>query len=136
MSWEKIDKKFVFFYRKHILGYAKYGLVHDDIFNSENAIVIEAINRLPLEVRNARDKRLSLAFDLSLHKTCLPSDQWTPVEIDVPYLSPYVAWVEAEMEEIDAEYMSRYDIPVAPLQRYDLEDYHGRSPVFDKRKIE
>jgi len=136
MSWEKFDKNFILFWRKR-LRYLKIGLVYDDLYNAENPIVIEAINRLPKEVLEARDKRLILATELSLHKTILHKEEWTPIEIDVPYLRPYIDWVTSEMEELDSEYMSRYDIPIPPFPKYNLEEYHaGYGPIFDKRAIE
>jgi hypothetical protein len=104
---------------------------------SEQPAVLEAINRLPKEVKMARDKRISRAMDLSFHKKILHESEWTPVEIDVPYLAPYIKWVEAEMEEHDAEVFARHDIPLPPYQKYDIgHDFHaGQGPIFGKKRL-
>eukprot|EP01080_Neovahlkampfia_damariscottae_P000320 gene320-6734_t len=134
VAWEKFDKALVFSWWNSF-SYRKLGLVFDDLASSEQPAVIEAINRLPKEVKIARSKRIGRAMDLSFHKKILDESEWTPIELDVPYLSPYIKWVEAEMEESDAEVFARNDIPLPPYQKYDLDEmYHaGRGKMFQNK---
>jgi hypothetical protein len=136
LAWEKVDKLVVMAYYKS-LRYREQGLVYDDLWDQEQPHVMEALRRLPVEVLIGRQKRLQMAFELSLHKKYLPREQWTPIELDVPYLTPYIMWVEAEMEEADAEQMAKNDILLPMFTKWNLKDYHaGLGPIFDKRHLE
>lgn len=115
------------------MRYETFGLLYDDILNDEDPVVIEAINRLPEEVRRAREKRIARAFDLSVNQKRLPKEQWTKPEDDVAYLRPYVMWVRAEMEEYDAETLKKNDF--IPFFNVSAEDYET-GKVFKKRFIE
>lgn len=109
----------------------------DDLWNGELPSVMEALHRLPKEVYAAREKRVQRAQNLSLHRKILPQNEWTRPEDDVPYLYPYILWVEAEMEEVDADQMARNNILIPPLQKYNLDEYGGGlGPIFDKRHLE
>lgn len=61
--------------------------------------VEEAIQRLPPDVYDARNKRISLAVYADLNKTYLPKEQWTKYEDDVKYLEPYLEEVRRERAE-------------------------------------
>lgn len=131
---ERVDKNLIFFNRS-MSRYHQLGLVKDDILDDEDPLIMEAINRLPKEVREARTRRITRAFDLSTNQKILPRNQWTPVEDDVPYLRPYIQWVYNEMEEYDAERLTHTHIPVPPHTKYSAEDYdHGA--IFKRRMID
>ena len=122
---ERVDKSFILLHR-NLSRYHQYGLVLDDVINDEEPIVIEAINRLPKEVKDARIRRITRAFDLSTNGKILPRNEWTPVEEDVPYLRPYILWVESEFEEYDAELHTRSHLPIPPVSKISADDYdHG-----------
>jgi hypothetical protein len=137
--WEKMDKFYVFHKRKGF-RYEQKGLLFDDLWDGEQPYVNEALNRIPEELKDARKRRIDRAFELSVHKTDLPKEQWTPIEIDYPYLTPYVYWVLAEMEEKDAEYMSNHGTPIFPYLQNNLKEFHshgdGNATIFSHRMVE
>ncbi len=131
---ERVDKNLIIFNR-NMSRYQQYGLVKDDIIDDEDPLVIEAINRLPKEVREARIRRITRAFELSTNQKILPRSEWTPIEDDVPYLRPYMQWVYNEMEEYDAERLTHTHVPIPPHTKYSAEDYdHGH--IFKTRLID
>jgi len=130
--WEKADRFVTLQYRKS-MRYETFGLLYDDILNDEDPVVIEALNRLPEEVRRAREKRLARAFDLSVNQKRLPKEKWTKVEDDVAYLRPYVLWVRSEMEEFDAETLKKEDF--LPFFRISPDDYET-GKAFKQRYID
>lgn len=135
-SWEKLDKYLVMRYRKSF-RYQQYGLVMDDFFNGELPHVAEALHRLPKEIYAAREKRLQRATNLSLQRKILPKEEWTKPEDDVPYLYPYILWVETEMTEVDADQIARNNIVIPPISKYKHDDFGGGlGPIFDKRHLE
>ncbi|XP_066531213.1 cytochrome b-c1 complex subunit 7 isoform X2 [Hoplias malabaricus] len=79
-------------------GFNKLGLMRDDTIY-ENMDVKEAIRRLPEPVYNDRMFRVKRALDLSMKQQILPKDQWTKLEEDVPYLTPYLKEVIRERQE-------------------------------------
>lgn len=133
--WEKVDKLMVT-RRWQRNYYRQLGLLHDDLISDEDAIVIEAINRLPKEIREARERRIAKAFDLQLHSTELPESEWTKMEDDVPYLQTYINWVQHEIEERDAQSMVIRDFPIPPVQAVPLESYVAGGEAYTKRYIE
>ena len=130
--WEKADRFVTLAYRKS-MRYETFGLLYDDILNDEDPMIIEALNRLPEEVRRAREKRLARAFDLSVNQKRLPREQWTKPEDDVAYLRPYVLWVRSEMEEVDSEFLKREDF--LPFFRVSPDDYET-GKVFKQRYVD
>jgi ubiquinol-cytochrome c reductase subunit 7 len=132
--WEKIDKQAVLMWRSG-MRYEQFGLLYDDIIGDEVPLVIEAINRLPKEVKEARDRRLTRAFDLSSNQKRLPKEQWTKWEDDVAYLKPYIAWVRSEFEEHDAEAMARSDIPIPYVYKFNTDMYENKE-IFYKRQVD
>lgn len=63
------------------------GLMRDDCLY-ETPAVQEAIRRLPADVYDARQFRISRALYLSGRKEILPKDEWTKME-EVVYLYTY-----------------------------------------------
>lgn len=53
-------------------------MLHDTYYGTPQ--VLEAVRRLPSEVREARDFRMKRALQLSLQKVYLPKEEWTQVE--------------------------------------------------------
>jgi hypothetical protein len=124
--WQKLDKRYIL-YRRSRQHYHKLGLLSDDMWDAEEPVVIEATNRLPKPLFEARAYRIMRAQDYSGHGITLPEDQWTKWEDDVAYLVPYLLWVEREMSEVDMEYQTReqFDLKFQPKNR--LQEYeHGR----------
>ena len=74
------------------------GLVIDDCIY-EDKYVKEAIKRLPRQIREDRDFRISRALLLSNNKEVLPKDEWTKWEDDLPYLKDLVEEVKKEFKE-------------------------------------
>lgn len=70
--------------------------------------VTEAIRRLPADVFDARNKRITLAVHASLNKTYLPKEQWTKYEEDVKYLEPYLEEIRRENAEKEAYYQNNF----------------------------
>ncbi|KAJ1984970.1 Cytochrome b-c1 complex subunit 7 [Dimargaris verticillata] len=84
-------------------GYRKYGLRYDDLIQDDgNAVVQEAVRRLPAQEANARIFRLRQAQQVDLQHNVLPKDQWLKPEEDVRYLTPLIAEVAQEFAEREA----------------------------------
>ncbi|KAL6265168.1 cytochrome b-c1 complex subunit 7-like [Pogonomyrmex barbatus] len=79
-------------------GYNKLGLWHDDLLH-ENDDVVEALRRLPQEIKDQRAFRIIRAMQLDACKRILPQEQWTKMEEDIRYLRPYVDEVIKERKE-------------------------------------
>lgn len=58
------------------------GLYHSDLYNDDNAVVAEAVRRLPEHVYEARVHRMHRAMQLSRNKIILPESMW-PKEDEV-----------------------------------------------------
>lgn len=82
----------------NLSGFHKYGLHRDDLYY-EDADVKEALRRLPQKLVDERNYRILRATQLSIQKSILPKDQWTKLEEDVLYLTPYVEEVKKERAE-------------------------------------
>ncbi len=54
---------------------------------------------MPIELQEARARRIKRAFDLDMKKQILPESEWVTDEQDVPYLESYVQLVEQEDRE-------------------------------------
>ncbi|XP_046362481.1 cytochrome b-c1 complex subunit 7-like [Haliotis rufescens] len=78
--------------------FPQLGLMRDDILN-ETPNVKEALRRLPRDVYDSRQFRISRALNLSNKKDILPKDEWQKYEEDVRYLKPYLDEVVAEIQE-------------------------------------
>nr|KAG5701090.1 hypothetical protein BaRGS_002566 [Batillaria attramentaria] len=65
----------------------------------ETPDVKEAIKRLPPDIYDSRQFRISRAMYLSNRKEILPREEWTQMEQDVRYLTPYIKEVERERLE-------------------------------------
>jgi len=82
-------------------GYNQYGLLHDDIL-SPLPIVEQAVTRLPDEMQDLRNFRLTRAMQCSVQKSVLPKEEWTTYEEDQKngkYLQPYIDEIEREEKE-------------------------------------
>ncbi|XP_034183863.1 cytochrome b-c1 complex subunit 7 [Osmia lignaria lignaria] len=89
----------------NLSGFNQLGLFRDDVLQ-ETPDVIEALRRLPHNLKEERDFRLVRAVQLNTSNKILPKEQWTKLEEDVPYLQPYVDEVireRIEREEYDAQ---------------------------------
>lgn len=65
----------------------------------------------------------------------LPKSQWTKPEDDIPYLRPFILWVQYEMEEMDAQKMSREDIAIPSYRAIGPDDFdHGK--VYKRRLVD
>lgn len=84
------------------------GLFLNDCYESTPEVE-EAIRRLPAEVFDARNKRIAIAFQLSLNKSYLPKEQWTKYEEDVKYLEPYLEEVKREQAEREAYQYNNFE---------------------------
>ncbi|USP76573.1 Cytochrome b-c1 complex subunit 7 [Curvularia clavata] len=80
-------------------GYRQLGLRADDLLPEENDTVQTALKRLQPKEAYDRVFRLRRAFQLSMSHSLLPKEEWTKAEDDVPYLSPIIKDIEAEMAE-------------------------------------
>ncbi|KAL1863945.1 hypothetical protein VTK73DRAFT_6324 [Phialemonium thermophilum] len=80
-------------------GYRKLGLRADDLISEENAVVAQALKRLPMKENYDRVFRLRRAMQCSITHKLLPKSEWTKPEEDVPYLGPLIAEIEAEAKE-------------------------------------
>ncbi|XP_031830535.1 cytochrome b-c1 complex subunit 7 [Nomia melanderi] len=78
----------------------QYGLMRDDC-RRLSPEVEEALRRLPKHLVEERNFRIIRAHQLECNKTILPKDEWTKLEEDVLYLTPYVNEVLKEQEEKD-----------------------------------
>ncbi|KAF2897776.1 hypothetical protein ILUMI_08407 [Ignelater luminosus] len=82
----------------NLAGFNKLGLWRDDLLY-EDSDVKEALRRLPQKYIDERNYRILRATQLSIQKSVLPKEQWTKLEEDVLYLTPYVNDVIKEREE-------------------------------------
>lgn len=74
------------------------GLLRDDILY-ETPVVKEALRRLPKNLQDERQFRISRAILLSSKHEILPKEQWTKYDHDVRYLDPLIKEVENENKE-------------------------------------
>ncbi|KAL3892146.1 hypothetical protein ACJMK2_004383 [Sinanodonta woodiana] len=93
-SWRLKLQKWVYYKS----GFAQLGLWRDDC-RYETPEVKEAIRRLPKDVYDARNFRISRALLLSTKKEILPKDEWSKFEEDVMYLEPHLQEIKKETEE-------------------------------------
>ena len=82
----------------NLSGFNKYGLMRDDLLY-EDSDVKEALHRLPQNLIDERNYRILRATQLSITKSVLPKEEWTKLENDVLYLTPYVNEVIKERRE-------------------------------------
>ncbi|TQS32269.1 hypothetical protein Golomagni_07421, partial [Golovinomyces magnicellulatus] len=76
---------------------------YDDLYEEETEVMQIALKRLSAKESYDRVYRLRRSIQCSYQHKLLPKDQWTkPEEQDIPYLSPILAEVEAELAEKDA----------------------------------
>lgn len=68
----------------------RYGLRYDDLLNEHEDDVREAIEKLPQQEKELRQKRLKRAIDLDLKSTYLPEHLQEQVDVWNPYLSKRV----------------------------------------------
>jgi len=54
---QRVDRWLTLHHREW-MRYQRYGLLLDDIMNDEDPVVIEALNRLPKAVKDARERRI------------------------------------------------------------------------------
>ena len=65
----------------HILLSLFLGLYHDDwCVNMNDAIIKEAVSRLPSDLAQSRLQRLFTCDDATTHSRVLPKEQWTTIE--------------------------------------------------------
>lgn len=82
----------------NLSGFNKIGLMRDDVL-METSDVVEAVKRLPNQLYDERQFRLSRALLLSTQKAILPKEQWTKPEQDIRYLMPYIEEIRKEKAE-------------------------------------
>ena len=63
-----------------IITISYQGLLSDDLMKESNDVIAEAVRRLPKEVFDERQFRLSRAIQYNSGKTILPESQWTKPE--------------------------------------------------------
>ncbi|KAK3080143.1 hypothetical protein LTS18_003001 [Coniosporium uncinatum] len=80
-------------------GYRQLGLRADDLIPEENEVVLLALKRLPPKEAYDRVFRMRRAFQCSLAHQLLPKAEQTKPEEDLPYLSPLIEEIEAEIKE-------------------------------------
>ncbi|KAF2399167.1 ubiquinol-cytochrome c reductase subunit 7 [Trichodelitschia bisporula] len=80
-------------------GYRKLGLRADDLLHEENETVGLALKRLSPKESYDRVFRMRRAFQLSLSHQLLPPHEQTKPSEDIPYLSPIIREIEAEINE-------------------------------------
>ncbi|KAF2100690.1 ubiquinol-cytochrome c reductase complex 14 kDa protein [Rhizodiscina lignyota] len=80
-------------------GYRSLGLRADDLIPEENEVVQLALKRLPPKEAYDRVFRMRRAFQCSLAHQLLPRAEHTMPEDDVPYLTPLIEEIEAEIKE-------------------------------------
>ncbi|XP_029847103.3 cytochrome b-c1 complex subunit 7-like [Ixodes scapularis] len=99
MSYKQITNsswgRFLFNQRK----YYQFGLLHDDLYKSNDVVIDEAVRRLPKKILDERNFRLLRAVQCSINHSILPKEQWTKMEDDKSYLDTYIAEVEKELAE-------------------------------------
>lgn len=82
----------------NLSGFNKLGLWRDDLLY-EDADVKEALKRVPENIIDERNFRILRATQLSLTQHILPKEQWTKLEDDKLYLTPFVEQVKKEKAE-------------------------------------
>ncbi|KAF2809312.1 uncharacterized protein BDZ99DRAFT_463159 [Mytilinidion resinicola] len=99
-------------------GYRKLGLRADDLIPEENDTVLLALKRLPPKEAYDRVFRMRRAFQLSLSHQLLPKEEHTKPEEDVPYLTPLIQEIEAELKE-------REDLEAMVIEKPTVQKKHG-----------
>ena len=98
--------RFCLQYRKSFpREYYKYGLLSDDMYETDRPYHIDASvaeSRLPREEREARDYRLLRATYMSSNQRLLPREEWITPETDMPYMQPYIDHARFERMEKEA----------------------------------
>jgi len=82
-------------------GYNQFGLYEDDIL-APTATVEKAVTRLPDELQDLRNFRISRALQCQVGKTVLPKEEWTTYEDNLKngnYLQPYIDEILSEEQE-------------------------------------
>ena len=79
--------------------FRSYGLLPDDLIIEEHDVVKEALTRVPKHELHGRYQRFKVALHTNMLRTELPKEQWTRMEDDRKYLTPFVEQVLAEHEE-------------------------------------
>ncbi|KAM0715354.1 hypothetical protein Q7P37_008852 [Cladosporium fusiforme] len=95
MRWAKPLSNWYF----EAAAYRKLGLRADDLIPEESEIMQRAMKRLTPKESYDRVFRMRRAFQCSLAHQLLPKAEWTKAEDDVPYISPIIAELEAEVTE-------------------------------------
>ncbi len=72
---------------------------------------------------------------MSANQKRLPKEEWTKFEEDVSYLKPYIAWVQSEWDEYDAETMTRENVPLPWHYKWSTGDYEGQK-IFKRRFVD
>ncbi|OCK93938.1 14 kDa subunit of cytochrome bd ubiquinol oxidase [Cenococcum geophilum 1.58] len=85
----------------NVAGYRQLGLRADDLIPEESETVLLALKRLPPKEAYDRVFRMRRAFQCSLAHQLLPKEEQTKPEEDIPYLTPIIEEIEAEMKERD-----------------------------------
>lgn len=93
-SWRLALKKWAF----SVSYFNQLGLMYDDVLR-DTPVVQEALRRLPDNIKNDRQFRITRALYLSMRKEVLPKDEWTKFEDDVRYLRPIIEEIEKENHE-------------------------------------
>lgn len=83
----------------NVAGYRQLGLRADDLIPEESETVLLALKRLPPKEAYDRVFRMRRAFQCSLAHQLLPKEEQTKPEEDIPYLTPIIEEIEAEMKE-------------------------------------
>ncbi|OAD61262.1 Cytochrome b-c1 complex subunit 7 [Eufriesea mexicana] len=91
-------RKFAF----NLTGFNKYGLYSDDVLYYDHVVTMEAVRRLPKDVLDARNFRITRAIQLDFLKIYLPKEKWITYEQDLEYryLRPYIEEIVMERMEI------------------------------------
>ncbi|OCK81805.1 ubiquinol-cytochrome c reductase subunit 7 [Lepidopterella palustris CBS 459.81] len=106
-------------------GYRKLGLRADDLIPEESEAVLLALKRLPPKDAYDRVFRMRRAFQCSLAHQLLPKEEQTKPEEDIPYLSPIIKEIEAEIKEReDLEAMKVFRPATAPAKKASPTMYH------------
>ncbi|OCL14276.1 ubiquinol-cytochrome c reductase complex 14 kDa protein [Glonium stellatum] len=80
-------------------GYRQLGLRADDLIPEESEKVLLALKRLPPKEAYDRVFRMRRAFQCSISHQLLPKEEQTKPEDDIPYLTPIIEEIEAEIKE-------------------------------------
>jgi ubiquinol-cytochrome c reductase subunit 7 len=93
-AWQLALKKWAY----NLSYFNQLGLMHDDTLHQTEEVK-EALRRLPKNVQDDRQHRITRALYLSMRKEVLPKQEWTKFEEDIKYLQPYLEEVEREFAE-------------------------------------